>query len=619
MVSKIKSLRPGVAAVVVLGAVFAVMAAWTWRTWPDVLVDFGREVYTAWRISQGQTLYVDVAWFNGPLSAYFNGLLFWVFGTGIMTLAGANMLILAGVTAVLYWLLDRAWGWVGAIVGCLLLLTVFGFGQLVAVGNYNFISPYSHELTHGLALALAAMAMAWRAIEKPSLAWGGLAGIAAGLCFLTKPEPVAALVVGLFAMLLSAGLTRREGWATAGTVTALMAATAGLVIVAAWSLLARAMTSGDAWHAVLGAWTSVLNPDLQQLPFYRQGMGTLDTAKSLRALGAIGSWWTLGFAGAAMAAWSITCGKRLNLLLGCLAFWYVLAGLLFVRDDVEWLTVMRPLPMALLAAALVIAVARGLRGENVRDVEAETDDDATALRISLCVFSLAMLGKMILNARVYHYGFALAMPGTAVLAAMLTSGLPRWFEARSQAGAVMRGAAIALVVVFIGMHLTQTHAYLKRKNVALGEGRDLIYADARGEVIKPLLDELTKHVTVDQTVAVMPEGVMLNYLARRINPTPYISFMPPEVILFGEDDMIMALHETPPDYLLITHKPTAEYGLPYFGRDYAQKLGLWINESYERVARYGDPPLMPGTTFGIDVYRLKRPPGSFQVQDAPAR
>ncbi|MCC7408734.1 MAG: hypothetical protein IT442_11730, partial [Phycisphaeraceae bacterium] len=116
MASKTKILRPGVAAIVVLGAAFVMMATWTWRTWPDVLVDFGREVYTAWRISQGQTLYVDVAWFNGPLSVYFNGLLFRGFGPGIMTLAWANMLILAGVTAVLYWLLDRAWGWVGALV-----------------------------------------------------------------------------------------------------------------------------------------------------------------------------------------------------------------------------------------------------------------------------------------------------------------------------------------------------------------------------------------------------------------------------------------------------------------------------------------------------------------------
>ena len=43
-----------------------VMLAWTWRTWPDPLVDYGREAYLAWQVAKGKTLYVDVAHFNGP-------------------------------------------------------------------------------------------------------------------------------------------------------------------------------------------------------------------------------------------------------------------------------------------------------------------------------------------------------------------------------------------------------------------------------------------------------------------------------------------------------------------------------------------------------------------------
>ena len=38
----------------------AVMLHWTWRTWPDVLVDFGQQIYTAWRLSQGDVLYRDL-------------------------------------------------------------------------------------------------------------------------------------------------------------------------------------------------------------------------------------------------------------------------------------------------------------------------------------------------------------------------------------------------------------------------------------------------------------------------------------------------------------------------------------------------------------------------------
>jgi hypothetical protein len=44
------------------------MLCWTWRTWPDVLIDFGRELYVPWRLAAGQVLYTDIAYFNGPLS-----------------------------------------------------------------------------------------------------------------------------------------------------------------------------------------------------------------------------------------------------------------------------------------------------------------------------------------------------------------------------------------------------------------------------------------------------------------------------------------------------------------------------------------------------------------------
>ena len=31
------------------------------------------------------------------------------------------------------------------------------FGQLVGYGNYNFVTPYIHGVTHGIALSLVAM------------------------------------------------------------------------------------------------------------------------------------------------------------------------------------------------------------------------------------------------------------------------------------------------------------------------------------------------------------------------------------------------------------------------------------------------------------------------------
>src|SRR5215475_14895252 len=85
----------------------AIMLAWTWGTWPDVLIDFGAQLYIPWQLTEGKVLYRDVTDFNGPLSPYFNAALFRVFGVGLWTLVFANLLILAGLVVLLRWMLRQ--------------------------------------------------------------------------------------------------------------------------------------------------------------------------------------------------------------------------------------------------------------------------------------------------------------------------------------------------------------------------------------------------------------------------------------------------------------------------------------------------------------------------------
>ena len=62
--------------VAVLAAAFAALFAWTWGRWPDVVIDFGRELYVPWRMLEGEQLFRDLSWFNGPLSPHWNALVF---------------------------------------------------------------------------------------------------------------------------------------------------------------------------------------------------------------------------------------------------------------------------------------------------------------------------------------------------------------------------------------------------------------------------------------------------------------------------------------------------------------------------------------------------------------
>jgi len=111
-----------------------------------------------------------------------------------------------------------------------------------------------------------------------------------------------------------------------------------------------------------------------------------------------------------------------------------------------------------------------------------------------------------------------------------------------------------------------------------------------------------------ETLAVFPEGVMINWLTRVPNPTPYVNFMPPELILFGEDAWLAAFRANPPDVVLIVHKDTSEYGAQFFGRDYARELAAWIGQTYQPQKLLGDEPLLPDSRWGIRVLVRRRAP-----------
>jgi hypothetical protein len=53
------------------------------------------------------------------------------------------------------------------------------------------------------------------------------------------------------------------------------------------------------------------------------------------------------------------------------------------------------------------------------------------------------------------------------------------------------------------------------------------------------------------TLAVLPDGAMLNYLARRTNPTGYLRWNPTECTLFGQDNMTRVFERTQPDYIIL--------------------------------------------------------------------
>jgi hypothetical protein len=121
------------------------------------------------------------------------------------------------------------------------------------------------------------------------------------------------------------------------------------------------------------------------------------------------------------------------------------------------------------------------------------------------------------------------------------------------------------------------------------------------------------------TFAVVPYGITLNYLTRRVNPTPCLIWEPNVLAVCGQKEMTERFEAHPPDYVLLVGGNHYDWGIAYFGSDPSDGAEVmdWIRKNYQRVSVIGHEPLRD-TQFGLEFLKHGPPPASMTA-GAPDR
>jgi len=165
----------------------------------------------------------------------------------------------------------------------------------------------------------------------------------------------------------------------------------------------------------------------------------------------------------------------------------------------------------------------------------------------------------------------------------LVDWLPASLGKKDKAGDILRFFSIGVIIVFSGIHVLWSGFWYTKTNVEINSNTATFYADFRGNIVNEIINEIETDTSSKDTLAVLPEGVMLNFLTQRENSTPYINFMPPEFALFGESNMLNAFKTNPPDYIVLTNKSLKEYGFQELGIDIGVNLYQWIDKNYDLI------------------------------------
>lgn len=589
---------------ILLAGCFALFASLSWRTWPDVLVDFGHELYIPWRLSEGDVLYRDIAFTMGPLSQYANASLFRLFGVSFSTLIWANLVILMSISAMLYWLFRQCGSTWSATFVLLFFLAVFAFAQYSQIGNYNYVSPYRHEVTHGLALGLAQIiclvnAAGWYApvalTSRQEQRWLIAAGGCLGLIFLTKVElfvPAAAVATAVMLEMARTGQRKR--------IAGYFIASAAVPVLLAFLLLFVPLGARGALRATLGSWVYAMNPALtSQSGFYRALGGWDRSVENLEQM-ALSAVCVVAAFVAGVLLETMLRGFRISrrwttLLTGSVGC----VGILFISSSV--LSLMTA-GMPLLLLAVVIGAFPGFwRGR----------DGLTEMKMLfvLSLFALSLLPKILLAVNWGHYGFVLAMPGVLILVHLVVHTLPQWLRRSGYSGAYFRAVAVGLLGACA---LSQALTWIRiddLKTMSFGSGEDLIYVDPRYDdratpTVKTLA-YLQQSMKPAETLLVIPEGTTLNYLLRRRNPTGFLMFSPWEFdALGGESRFLEALMQALPDYVVLVTMDMTIHGRGNFGDPgFGQSIRAFIDRNYRLVDGHSstDPAGQP--TFQSAIFR----------------
>jgi hypothetical protein len=259
---------------------------------------------------------------------------------------------------------------------------------------------------------------------------------------------------------------------------------------------------------------------------------------------------------------------------------------------INWIEIGRCL-FGLSVIYLCVSLRFVLRGPDRSD----SDFAVHALRLLIAGLAFALMARMFLNPRIYHYGYYQAAIAALLPAAVMIGELPFWVRRGTAGSFVALIATLALVVPGIAKLSASSQRGWALKTRSLGTGRDRFYAfPASMDSIVEIVDGVTgvlREKAPGETLTVLPEGESINYFARLRNPVAHACFYNGAMETETESELVADLQKRPPDWIVIISRDLIGWGIERYGEKSGSGLEVlrWVEQNYKRVGSIGGDPL----------------------------
>lgn len=571
--------------------------------WPESLVDFPRQLYIPWRMSEGALLYQDVTSNYGPLSHLIEAGVFRIFGPGLDVIIGLGL----GVMVVVLLLLRGIFGMIGdrlsAWLCSVVFLTAFAMPLYGNAGGslYNYITPYSSEAVYGLAGCLLLVYALMRHVADGQSHWLLAAGSGLAIAFLCKTEILLAAAGALAMYWTVSGIRiwrkknvsdedagrvvrflRLIGWPLIGFLLVYLPVLFILASAGGWPYGFRAVNWG---LRVLfdKAYSQAAGTRFQDLATGFDDPGT-NLAQHLE-------WGILLVVCCAAVVWAGRQWQRSAATgqMGTGVLVFVFAACFMVAVLTDWLEIGRAL---LVPTLLVMLLAVG--GSFRHAWRAKSGHEQLFRLAMVATAAMLMLARMLLNGRIYHYGFFLGVLAALLLVHVLIYEAPR-FGQRDKPNLFLQVAFAFMVLICSTQLVRLSLANYAKRTYEVGSGRDAFYSyqpgfSGDGAILNIIIAAMQKHLSDVKTVVAFPESMAVNYHLRKPNPVADMQFTPDVLAMAGSANDVAELAAHPPEAIVIYARAMSEYHVPYFGadEDSGQAILTWVGDNYVPVFVYGE-------------------------------
>lgn len=199
------------------------------------------------------------------------------------------------------------------------------------------------------------------------------------------------------------------------------------------------------------------------------------------------------------------------------------------------------------------------------------------LALSCIAISLkSFWGLATLNYGVYFAGFL-----------MITSLALIFNKYKIQINQNILGVYILIIALILG---SQNVLSGLEKNYLIKTSMGEIYVNKNiGEATGDVIDYIHKYTKGTDKIVILPEGMLINFLAKRNSDDFYNSLIPLYLETFSEKNIINHFKQTEPDYIIFNNWDTKDYFFRHICNDYAFGFCSFVAENYtqEKVVDTG--------------------------------